>query len=166
MAIGPVQLIVLGFGHREFRGAVIAALDGARQTGGVRVLDAIALHTDARGGIEIESLVEGAEAHSTIAELIGLGIAGDDDASGTAAPVGGGDAWDVVADIPSDCSAALVLVEHRWAASLREVAADAGGFRIADGFVSPFDLAEIGLLSAQEAQRLHAQETAGAQDVG
>jgi hypothetical protein len=38
----------------------------------------------------------------------------------------------------------------------------AGGFRIADGFISPLDLVAIGLVSAEEAEQLHAQETAGA----
>jgi hypothetical protein len=38
----------------------------------------------------------------------------------------------------------------------------AGGFRIADGFISPLDLVEIGLATAEEAAQLHAHETAGA----
>jgi hypothetical protein len=33
---------------------------------------------------------------------------------------------------------------------------------ISDGFISPLDLVEIGLASAEEAEQLHAQETAGA----
>ena len=40
--------------------------------------------------------------------------------------------------------------------------ARAGGFRISDGFISPLDLVEIGLLSAEEAKDLHAMETASA----
>ena len=36
----------------------------------------------------------------------------------------------------------------------------AGGFRISDGFISPLDLVEIGLLSAEEAKDLHTMETA------
>jgi hypothetical protein len=38
----------------------------------------------------------------------------------------------------------------------------AGGFRISDGFISPLDLVEIGLVSAAEAQELHDLETAAA----
>jgi hypothetical protein len=38
----------------------------------------------------------------------------------------------------------------------------AGGFRISDGFISPLDLVELGLLSADEAAELHATETAAA----
>ena len=36
-----------------------------------------------------------------------------------------------------------------------------GGFRISDGFISPLDLVEIGLMSAEEAKDLHDMETAG-----
>ena len=63
--------------------------------------------------------------------------------------------WDVLEDIPNDSAAALVLLEHRWAAPLRDAIAQTGGFRISDGFISLLDLAEIGLVSVQEAQELH-----------
>ena len=42
---------------------------------------------------------------------------------------------------------------------LRDAIARANGFRISDGFISPLDLVEIGLVSAEEAQELHAAET-------
>ena len=72
------------------------------------------------------------------------------------------DAWDVLGDIPLDSAAALLLIEHHWAVPLRDAIARAGGFRISDGFISPLDLVEIGLMSADEAQELHAMETATA----
>jgi len=43
---------------------------------------------------------------------------------------------------------------------LRDAIARAGGFRLSDGFISPLDLVEIGLLEAEEAKELHAMETA------
>jgi hypothetical protein len=54
------------------------------------------------------------------------------------------------------------LLEHHWAVPLRDAIARAGGFRLSDGFISPLDLVEIGLLTAAEAKDLHVQETAGA----
>ena len=65
-------------------------------------------------------------------------------------------------DIPNDSAAALLLIEHHWAVPLRDAIAWAGGFRISDGFISPLDLVEIGLLSTDEAKDLHVMETAGA----
>ena len=66
------------------------------------------------------------------------------------------EAWDVIDEIPNDSAAALVLIEHHWAVPLRDAIARANGFRIADGFISPFDLVAIGLLSAEEAEEQHA----------
>jgi hypothetical protein len=45
---------------------------------------------------------------------------------------------------------------------LTDAIARAGGFRISDGFISPLDLVEIGLMSAEEAKELHDMETAAA----
>jgi hypothetical protein len=60
--------------------------------------------------------------------------------------------WDVLEDIPPDTAAALLLIEHHWAVPLRDAIARANGFRISDGFISPFDLVAIGLLTAEEAK--------------
>jgi hypothetical protein len=71
-------------------------------------------------------------------------------------------AWDVLEDIPNDSAAALILIEHHWAVPLRDTIARAGGFRLSDGFISPLDLVAIGLMAAEEAEELHAMETAAA----
>ena len=73
------------------------------------------------------------------------------------------EAWDVLEDIPNDSAAALLLIEHHWAVPLRDAIVRAGGFRISDGFISPLDLVEIGLVTAEEAEQLHAIETGAAQ---
>ncbi len=49
MAIGPVQLIVLGFRHPEFHGEIIAELERLRETDTARALvcrDAVAAASD------------------------------------------------------------------------------------------------------------------------
>ena len=68
------------------------------------------------------------------------------------------DEWDVIDDIPNDSAAALILVEHHWAVGLRDAIARAGGTRLGDAFISPVDLIDIGLLSADEVA-LHALES-------
>ena len=72
------------------------------------------------------------------------------------------EAWDVLEDIPNDSAAALILIEHHWAVPLRDAIARAGGFRISDGFISPLDLVEIGLIAAEEAKDLHDLEMSAA----
>src|SRR4051794_18371927 len=83
MAIGPVQLIVLGFKHPEFHGEIIAELDRLRKSDTVRVIDALAVHKDAAGEIEVVHLSnlskdEAIEVGSKVAALIGLGIEGEE----------------------------------------------------------------------------------------
>ncbi len=179
MAIGPVQLIVLGFNHPNFHGEVIAELERLRASDAVRVIDALAVHKDAEGEIEVAHLSnlttdEAIELGSKVGALVGLGIAGEEgiEAGATAGAQAGADgervfsdeeAWDVLEEIPNDSAAALILLEHHWAVPLRDAVVRTGGYRISDGFISPLDLVEIGLHSAEEAQELHAIETAGPQ---
>jgi uncharacterized membrane protein len=177
MAVGPVQLIVIGFNHPEFHGEIIAELERLHDEETVRVIDALAVNKDADGEIEVQHLStlskeEAIEVGSTIGALIGLGIEGDKGAEegaalGAEAAADGIDvfsdeqAWDVLEEIPNDSAAALVLLEHHWAVPLRDAIARAGGYRIGDGFISPLDLVGIGLMSAEEAQTLHAADNAG-----
>lgn len=178
MAIGPVQLIVLGFNHPHFHGEIIAELERLRESDTVRVIDALAVYKDAAGEIEVEHLSnltkdEAIELGSKVGALVGLGIegeegaiagaeAGAEEAEAEGFHVFDGDEWDVLEDIPNDSAAALVLLEHHWAVPLRDAIARAGGFRLSDGFISPLDLVAIGLLTAEEARELHAMETSGA----
>jgi len=180
MAIGPVQLIVLGFNHPDFHGEVIAELERLRETDTVRVIDSLAVYKDADGELEVEHLsnlteAEAIELGSKIGALIGLGIEGEEGIEAGAiagaeevAAEGGvnvfteEEAWDVLADIPNDSAAALILIEHHWAVPLRDAVVRAGGFRISDAFISPLDLVELGLVSSAEAQQLHELETQAA----
>jgi len=180
MAIGPVQLIVLGFNHPDFHGEVIAELERLRASDTVRVIDSLAVYKDADGELEVEHLsnlteAEAIELGSKIGALIGLGIEGEEGAEAGAiagaeevAAEGGvnvftdEEAWDVLADIPNDSAAALILIEHHWAVPLRDAVVRAGGFRISDAFISPLDLVELGLVSSDEAQQLHELETQAA----
>ena len=177
MAIGPVQLIVLGFNHPDFHGEVITELQRLRDNDTVRVIDSIAVYKDVNGELETEHLSnlteqEAIELGSKIGALIGLGVEGEEGMEAGAVAgaeeaaaeginvFGDADAWDVLEDIPNDSAAALILLEHHWAVPLRDAIARAGGFRISDGFISPLDLVAIGLMSAEEAKELHAMETA------
>jgi uncharacterized membrane protein len=178
MAIGPVQLIVLGFNHPEFHGQIIEELERLKASDTVAVIDSLAVYKDADGELEVEHLSnltqeEAIEVGTTIGALIGLGIEGEEGmeagamAGAEAAADHGidafsGEEWDVIEEIPNDSAAALILLEHRWAIPLRDAIASAGGFRIADGFISPLDLVEIGLISAEEAKEHHLMETAAA----
>ena len=176
MAIGPVQLIVLGFKDPDFHGEIIAELERLRESDTVRVIDALAVYKDADGEVEAMHLSnlstdEAIELGSKVGALIGLGFEGEPgleagaEAGANAAADGievftDDDAWDVLEEIPNGSAAALLLIEHHWAVPLRDAIVRAGGFRIGDGFISPLDLIGIGLISAEEAAQLHSLEKA------
>jgi uncharacterized membrane protein len=184
MAVGPVQLIVLGFEHPEFHGEIIAELERLRASDTIRVIDSLAVYKDAEGELEVEHLSnltrdEAIELGSTIGALIGLGIEGEEGleagaAAGAQAAADDGinplsdsdEVWDVLEEIPNDSAAALILIEHQWAVPLRDAVLRAGGFRISDGFISPLDLVGIGLATADEATQHHEMETKAAVPAG
>ena len=176
MAIGHVQLLVLGFKEPDFHGEIIAELERLKESDTVKVIDSLVIYKDVDGDLEVAHLSnltrdEAIELGSTIGALIGLGIEGEEgmeagaQAGAESAATEGihvftdENAWDVLEDIPNGSAAALILVEHHWAVGLRDAIARAGGFRVSDGFISPLDLIEIGLVSAEEAEELHALES-------
>jgi uncharacterized membrane protein len=170
MSIGPVQLVVLGFSHPDFKGEILAELTRLRENDAVRVIDALVVYKAADGSIDAEHIgnltdAETIELDSKVGALIGWGIAGEEGAIAGAEAgmefaesgrhlLPDEEAWDVLAEIPPDSAAALVLLEHHWAVPLRDAVTRAGGFRISDGFISPLDLVEIGLASAEEAEQM------------
>jgi len=178
MAVGPVQLITLGFPNPDFHGEIIAELERLRESDTVRVIDALAVYKDDAGDVEVVHLSnlsreEAVELGTVIGALIGLGedgeegaeagaVAGAEAAADGFTPLGGIDDWDILEDIPNGSAAALILLEHQWAVPLRDAVARAGGYRISDGFISPLDLIEAGLYTAEEAAELHALETSDA----
>jgi len=167
MAVGPVQLIVLGFPDPNFHGEIIDELERLRESDTVRVIDALAVYKDADGELEAMHLSnltdeEAIELGSKVGALIGLGFDGEagmeEGAQAGAEAAADGvsvfsdeEAWDVLEEIPNGTAAALVLLEHHWAVGLRDAVVRAGGFRISDGFISPLDLVGIGLVTAEDA---------------
>ena len=176
MAIGPVQLIVLGFNHPDFHGEVIEELERLRESDTVRVIDALAVHKDADGEVEVAHLSnltkdEAVELGSKVGALIGLGIEGEEglEAGAEAGAEAAADgvevfsdeqAWDVLEDIPNDSAAALAADRASLGGAAARCHRAGGGLPAqSDGFISPLDLVAIGLLSAEEAKELHAMET-------
>ncbi len=177
MTIGPVQLLVLGFNHPDFKGEILAEFDRLKDSDVVRVIDGIAVQKDRDGNVAVLKRSdlneqEAEEVGAIVGGLIGLGAAGAEGAIAGAilgaeeASEGGidllneEDAWDVIDEIPNDSAAAIILLEHRWAIPLRDAVRAAGGFGISDGFLHPEDLVAIGLIAADEAAVLANPPTA------
>jgi hypothetical protein len=172
VTLGPVQLIVLGFHRNGFRRQLRAELQLLGANEGIRVIDALAVYKDGGGELEVEELADGVPGGSgrTIGALVGLTVEGEEEQAAPAEQRGlleddafpEDDAWDVLAEIPNDSGAALILVEHRWAAPLQDAMLSSGGYRIGDGFISPIDLAAIGLITLDEASEQQQLQAAAA----
>ena len=175
MAIGPVQLIVLGFDHPDFQGEIIEELERLRESDTVKVIDALAVYKDADGEIEVAHL-----SNLTRDEAIELGSQGRRPDRPRHRGRGGhggrrerrrrggagrhrrllrrGRLGRASRTSRTTRPRRCILIEHHWAVPLRDAIVRADGFRLADGFISPLDLVAIGLLTAEEAEEHAALE--------
>jgi uncharacterized membrane protein len=160
MEFGPIQIMVVGFEDGEFSGEILAELRRLREHDIVRLVDLLFVAKDENGeiaAVEHSDLApDEAEAFGALAgALLGLGAAGDEGA--VAGAVAGAEAvdergsvidpddvWYLADEIPPGSSAGIALLEHRWAVPLRDAIERAGGHTVADAWVHPSDLVEIG----------------------
>jgi uncharacterized membrane protein len=165
MAIGPIQILVIGFDQAEFKGTIRAELARLREHDIVRLVDLLAVRKGDDGTVErlqqSDMSQEELEEFGAIAgALIGLGAAGEEGAEagaalGASAMEDGhvfdpSETWYVDDAIPPGTAAAIALLEHRWAIPLRDAIRDAGGYLLADAWVHPADLVAIGVAGAEE----------------
>jgi uncharacterized membrane protein len=157
--LGPVQLLVIAFDGGRFDGRILAELRRLREHDVVRLIDLLFVAKGEDGEvIELEvselSAVEAAEYGALVGALIGFGAGGEagdvDGARATAAAaaqngslLGHEDAWFLADQIPTGTAAAIVLLEHRWAAPLRDAIEAAHGHDLVDTWVHPEDLAAV-----------------------
>jgi uncharacterized membrane protein len=165
MAFGPVQILVVGFDHPEFKGEIRAELERLRDNDVVRLIDLLVVRKDDDGNIEKLqasdlSQEELEDFGAVVGALIGVGADGDEGATagavlGAAAMEDGHvfdteSTWYVDDAIPPGTAAAVALLEHRWAIGLRDAIHSAGGFHLADAWIHPADLVAIGVGQAEE----------------
>ncbi|MFV2001270.1 MAG: DUF1269 domain-containing protein [Acidimicrobiia bacterium] len=161
MAIGPLQLLVIGFADPQLDGSILGALADASASGAIRVVDMLGVYKDADGTVlaaqatdltEDEAVTYGA----WVGALIGLGAGGELGAE-IGAVAGAIDAMDeyeygidaeglatIAEDIPSGGAGMLLVIEHSWAIPLRDAMRASGGILIAQDFLSPEALIAIG----------------------
>ncbi len=163
-ALGPVQMLVLGFAEPNFTGKIAAELARLRDQDVVRIVDALVVQKDDDGEItalEVSDLSpdEATEMGAIAGALIGFGY-GDDAVEagaelGAAAGADGhlipdDEVWYVADAIPNGSAAAVILLEHLWAIPFRDAIAAAGGIALADEWIHAGDLIAIGVEAAVE----------------
>ncbi|MEI7760389.1 MAG: hypothetical protein WCJ67_06400 [Thermoleophilia bacterium] len=165
MAIGPVQMLVLGFAEPNFTGKIAAELDRLREHEFVKIVDALVVQKDAEGTItalQVSDLSqdEATEMGAIAGALVGFGVGeGDEDAIEAGAELGAEamadghlipeeDALYIADAIPNGSTAAIILLEHLWAIPLRQAIVEAGGTALADEWIHASDLIAIGVEAA------------------
>ena len=141
MSHGPVQYFVFAFPGNQSSGEIVPALAKVVTEGTIRIVDIVFVRKEADGTtttMEINDLDD--EEFNAFAEIVDHveGLLSDDDI------------LKLVADIPPDTSAALLVFEHVWAAQLASAIRDANGQVVTQGFV-PYEIVEAVLQSRAEA---------------
>ena len=164
MAIGPVQMLVVGFEGPEFKGEILEELTRLKDADTIRLIDLVVVKKD-DGTIETlhtsdltgdEALEFGAVAGA----LTGLGAAGEEGAE--AGAMAGAEAmadgqvfdddnvWYAADAIPNGTAAGVALIEHRWAIPLRNAIARAGAIPLVDEWIHVTDLIAVGVAAAED----------------
>jgi uncharacterized membrane protein len=159
MSFGPMQLLVLGFDGAEFTGEIARELKQLREHDVVRLVDVLVVTKDEQGVVSsIEatdlSAEESTELGALVGALIGYGAEGEEGieagalagaaaADSIARPLQD-DVWYVADAIPKGMTAAVAIVEHRWAVGLRDAVERAHGHALAEAWLHPSDLVRVG----------------------
>jgi hypothetical protein len=150
VSAGPIQLVLVGFETTDgFRGEIARELADLRGRGMIRVLDARLFHRAESGRlteVDLNPILADppGEPGNAIAHLLGVNGAGGNGGGRTPAEALAGTAGFALEDLrrlteeigPGD-HAAVVLIEHVWAARLREAVREAGGRLLGQGYLTP-----------------------------
>ena len=165
MAIGPVQLLVVSFEQPNFTGEIVAELGRLRASDTVRLIDALVVKKGKDGDLVAVqwsdlSIEEAEGMGAVVGALIGVGLAGEAgmeagarvgiEAGADGHLIDADEVWNIADSLPDGSAAAVALIEHLWAAPLRDAIARAGGVPVSDNWIHPLDLVEIGLMKAVE----------------
>jgi uncharacterized membrane protein len=117
MAVGPVDVYIIGFPGNKFSGRIAPAIMELVENGTIRVLDLLFVMKDADGTV---TTLEASDLDEEGAGLVAISV----EQPGALGPE---DAEEVGDDLPSNSAALLIAFENLWAAKVVDAlrAADA-----------------------------------------
>ena len=158
--MGPVQVLVVGYEQPAFTGEVLTEMARLSDAGLVRLVDVLLVTRAADGTFHTvdvsNDLAEGLPdlPHGNgalVATLLGHSDetdddrkdAGSDDPDALDRPV-----WSLANSVPPGTTAAVALIEHLWAAPLREAIKRTGGVPLDEIWLAEADLQRLAAASA------------------
>jgi uncharacterized membrane protein len=140
MALGPIEVVVLGFPGSRFTGDIRPRIVDLVEREIVTVIDALFITKDEDGTVgylELEQLVDDPE----ILALDGLFTSRLD-------LLASEDATELATNLQPGSSALALVFEHRWMVPVREAIVESGGVLLADLHVPP-EVVETVLAAAE-----------------
>jgi hypothetical protein len=153
--MGPVQVLVVGYEQPVFTGEVLAEMARLSDAGLVRLVDVLLVTRAADGTFEtVDVADDDPEALPVLphgngalaATLLGHSDeTGDDreDARGDDSDTLHGPVWSLAGSVPAGTTAAVALIEHVWAAPLRDAIRRTGGVPLDEIWLAEADLQRL-----------------------
>ena len=131
MAVGPVDVYIIGFPGNKFSGRIAPAIMELVENRTIRVIDLLFLSKDADG---VVTTLAAADIDDTGASYLSIKVT-------QPGALGAEDAEEVKDDLPANSSALLIAFENLWTAKIVDALRDADAVMI-DSIRIPVDVAE------------------------
>lgn len=171
---GPMQLLVIVFDNPEFHGQIRRELESVMEKKIIRLIDLVFVWKDAKGDVTAMEATQLDEAErmrfgAVVGGIMGLGAGGEAgarvgmEAGALAAAqenygITDEDILEITDAIPENSAAALLLIEHLWAKSLKQAIGNAGGVLVSQGMITPELLALVGAELAEAVEAADKKE--------
>ena len=132
MAVGPIDVVIIGFPGNKFSGQIAPAIMELVDAGTIRVIDLLFVMKDADGvvlTVDVSDLDPDAGPSFMAVNVVQPGALGPEDAD------------EIAEDLEPNTSALLIAFENAWAAKFVEACRAADGFVI-DQIRIPADVGE------------------------
>jgi hypothetical protein len=145
--LGPVQVLVIGIDRRDSDRMLAAELQDLRTQDAVRVLDVLCVRRGYDDEVRRLDPPDSDDHSGALVEALLVVDPDREDATGGPGPSPEPDGdeddgeWFLADRVPRGATAAILLLEHRWAIPLREAASQFGAEVFGDAWVHPRDLA-------------------------
>jgi len=156
--LGPVQLLAVAFDGNHFKGEILPELERLKRKRIIRIIDLLVVRKDGEGNVMVSTASDlGWEEATSLGSYLGAlagyatsGAAGMERGSiAGAAELADGHVFDeedvfrVTQAVPNNTSAAIVLIEHRWAVPFLDAVARADGIELRNDWIRPEDILRL-----------------------